>query len=226
MSPFCSSNIQISYSQIEILTYVTNSLKTNATSYRVQTFLIKCTLNGYIKCNLSTEFQRGLGWSRPLLSLLSKYCLMILLIMLTYVTLSDLKNLMTTSRSISLYHTSQLKIPKQCKISSSCEFFHNLSSNFQTTFPLFDKAAHVTCCFRLTPKFRECKHPLFDAAKLYFKKEYVCKIRSRIFKDFRHILRKDNALAHLLHQVTYVTASDIKHFATNLQIYESFHISE
>ena len=27
---------------------------------------------------------------------------------------------------------------------------------------------------------------------------------------FRHILRKDNELAHLLHQVTYVTASDIK----------------
>ena len=26
----------------------------------------------------------------------------------------------------------------------------------------------------------------------------------------RHILRKDNELAHLLHQVTYVTASDIK----------------
>ena len=27
---------------------------------------------------------------------------------------------------------------------------------------------------------------------------------------FRHILHKDNELAHLLHQVTYVTASDIK----------------
>ena len=27
---------------------------------------------------------------------------------------------------------------------------------------------------------------------------------------FRHILRKDNELAHLLHQVTYVTASDLK----------------
>ena len=39
---------------------------------------------------------------------------------------------------------------------------------------------------------------------------------------FRHILRKDNELAHLIHQVTYVTASDIRHFATNLQIYESF----
>ena len=44
--------------------------------------------------------------------------------------------------------------------------------------------------------------------------------------DFRHILRKDNEHAHLLHQVTYVTASDIKNFATNLQIYESFHISK
>ena len=43
---------------------------------------------------------------------------------------------------------------------------------------------------------------------------------------FRHILRKGNELAHLLHQVTYVTASDIKNFATNLQIYESFHISK
>ena len=41
---------------------------------------------------------------------------------------------------------------------------------------------------------------------------------------FRHILLKDNELAHLLHQVTYVTASDIKNFATNLQIYESFYI--
>ena len=41
---------------------------------------------------------------------------------------------------------------------------------------------------------------------------------------FRHILSKDNELARLLHQVTYVTASDIKNFATNLQIYESFHI--
>ena len=43
---------------------------------------------------------------------------------------------------------------------------------------------------------------------------------------FRHILLKDNELAHLLHQVTYVTASDINDFATNLQIYESFHISK
>ena len=48
----------------------------------------------------------------------------------------------------------------------------------------------------------------------------------RRLKHFRHILRKDNELAHLLHQVTYVTASDIKTFATNLQIYESFHISK
>ena len=43
---------------------------------------------------------------------------------------------------------------------------------------------------------------------------------------FRHILRKVNELAHLLHQVKYVTASDIKNFATNLQIYKSFHISK
>ena len=60
--------------------------------------------------------------------------------------------------------------------------------------------------------------------ELYYKKESVCKIPSRRLKHFKHILRKDNELAHLLHQVTYVTASDIKNFATNLQIYESFHI--
>ena len=65
-------------------------LQANALTYRVQTLLIKCTLNGYIRCNMTAEFQRGLGWSRPLLSLMSKYCLMILLITLTYVTLSDL----------------------------------------------------------------------------------------------------------------------------------------
>ena len=29
-------------------------------------------------------------------------------------------------------------------------------------------------------------------------------------KHFRHILRKDNELVHLLHQVTYVTASNFK----------------
>ena len=60
--------------------------------------------------------------------------------------------------------------------------------------------------------------------EMYFKKEYVCKIPSRRLKHFRHIIRKDNELAHLLHQVTYVTSSDIKNFATNLQIYESFNI--
>ena len=43
---------------------------------------------------------------------------------------------------------------------------------------------------------------------------------------FRHIIRKDNELAHLLPQVTYVSASESKNFATNLQIYESFHISK
>ena len=57
-------------------------------------------------------------------------------------------------------------------------------------------------------------------------KECVCNIPSRGLKYFRHILRKDNKLAHLLNQVTYVTAADIRHFATNLQIYESFHISK
>ena len=159
MSSFYSSNIQISYSNI-----CKKLLQANAPTYSVQTFLIKCTLNGYIRCNMSAEFQRGLRWSRPLLCLISKYCLMILLITLTYVTLSDLYNLVTTSRYISLYHTSQLEIPKQCKIPSSCEFFRNFSSNYQTTFPLFDLVTHVTCCFRLTPQLRECRHPLFDAA--------------------------------------------------------------
>ena len=139
-------------------------LQANAPTYRVQTFLIKCTLKGYIRCNMSSEFQRGFGWSRPILSFMSKYCLMILLIMLTYVTLSDLSNLVTTSRYISLYHTSHFKIPKQCKISSNCEFFHNFSSNYQTLFPLFDIVTHVTCYFRLTPQHRGCKHPLIDAA--------------------------------------------------------------
>ena len=62
--------------------------------------------------------------------------------------------------------------------------------------------------------------------ELYFKKAYVCKIPSRSLKHFRHILRNDNEFAHLLHQVTYVTASDIKNFAPNLQIYEYFHISK
>ena len=62
--------------------------------------------------------------------------------------------------------------------------------------------------------------------ELYYKKEYVCKIPSKRLKHFRHILRKDNELAHLLHQVTYVIASDIKIFATNLQIYVSCHISK
>ena len=44
-------------------------------------------------------------------------------------------------------------------------------------------------------------------------------------KHFRHILRKDSELTHLLCQVTDVTASDIRNFATNLQIYEACHIS-
>ena len=36
------------------------------------------------------------------------------------------------------------------------------------------------------------------------------------YNIFRHISRKDNKLAPLLHQVTYVTASGIKKNATNL----------
>ena len=41
----------------------------------------------------------------------------------------------------------------------------------------------------------------------------------------RHNLRKENKLAHILRQVTDVTASDTGKFSTNLQIYESYHIS-
>ena len=49
-------------------------LHANSPTYRVQTFLIQCILSGYISCYMSAEFQRGLEWSRPLLSLKSKYC--------------------------------------------------------------------------------------------------------------------------------------------------------
>ena len=61
--------------------------------------------------------------------------------------------------------------------------------------------------------------------ELFFKKEYVCKIPSRRLKHFRHILHKANDLANLLCKVTDVTASDIRKFVTNLQIFESYHIS-
>ena len=76
------------------------------------------------------------------------------------------------------------------------------------------------------PNIESANIPYSMQLELYYKKEYVCKIPSRRLKHFRHIVGKDNELAHLLHQVTYVTASDIKIFATNLQIYESFHISK
>ena len=39
---------------------------------------------------------------------------------------------------------------------------------------------------------------------------------------FRLILCKDNELAHLLHQVTYVTASDIKNFQQTCGIMSVF----
>ena len=61
--------------------------------------------------------------------------------------------------------------------------------------------------------------------ELNFKKEYVCEIPSRRLKHYRHILRKDNAFVHLSYQVTDVTASDIRNFATNLRIYKPFYIS-
>ena len=79
--------------------------------------------------------------------------------------------------------------------------------------------------FQTSSNLESANIPYSMQLELYFKKEYVCGIPSRRLKHFRHILRKDNELAHLLHQVTYVTASDIKNFATNLQIYESFHVS-
>ena len=43
-------------------------LEVNGPTYRVKTVFIQCTLNGYIRCNMSAQLQRGLGWSRPLLS--------------------------------------------------------------------------------------------------------------------------------------------------------------
>ena len=55
-------------------------------------------------------------------------------ITLTYVTLPDLYNLMTTSRSISLYHRSKFKIPKQCKISTAANFFTILAQTFKLHF--------------------------------------------------------------------------------------------
>ena len=76
------------------------------------------------------------------------------------------------------------------------------------------------------PNIESANIPYSMQLELYYKKEYVCEIPLRRLKHFRHILRKDNELAHLLHQVTYFTASDIKNFATNLQMYVSFHISK
>ena len=43
-------------------------------------------------------------------------------------------NLVTNSRSISLYHTSQLKILKQCKISAAASFFTILAQTFKLHF--------------------------------------------------------------------------------------------
>ena len=42
---------------------------------------------------------------------------------------------------------------------------------------------------------------------------------------FKHILCKDNEFAHLLCQVTDVTASELRNFETNLRIYTSLDIS-
>ena len=44
-------------------------LQANAPTYRVQTFLIKCTLNGYIRCNMSAEFQRRIWMEQALTQL-------------------------------------------------------------------------------------------------------------------------------------------------------------
>ena len=70
---------------------------------------------------------------------------------------------MTTIRSISLYHTSQFKSLNNVRYPKA-SIFHNFSSNFQTTFPLFNIVTHVTRCFRLTPRSTECKHLLKDSA--------------------------------------------------------------
>ena len=51
--------------------------------------------------------------------------------------------------------------------------------------------------------------------ELFFKKKYVCKFLDKL------ILRKANGLVQLFCQVTDVTAYDIRHFVTNLQVYES-----
>ena len=80
--------------------------------------------------------------------------------------------------------------------------------------------------FQTNAPTKSANIPYLLQLELYFKKVYVCKIPSRRLKHFRHILRKDNELAHLLHQVSYVTVSGIENFATNMQIYESFHISK
>ena len=60
------------------------------------------------------------------------------------------------------------------------------------------------------PNVQSANIPYLMQLKLFFKKEYVCKIPLRSLKHFRHILHKANDLAHLSYQVTDVTASDIK----------------
>ena len=71
-----SSNFKLSYSQIAYSDICNKLLP----SYRVQKSFIQCNLNCFFLnvCIISTR----LRWSRPLLSLQLKYCLMILLVLM------------------------------------------------------------------------------------------------------------------------------------------------
>ena len=48
----------------------------------------------------------------------------------------------------------------------------------------------------LRPNIESANIPYWMQLELCYKKEYVCKIPSRRLIHFRHILRKDNELAH------------------------------
>ena len=69
MSSFCSSNIQISYSQIDIVTYVTSCYRLNAPAYRVQTILIKCTLKWLHKMKYVCRIPKGIRMEQALTKL-------------------------------------------------------------------------------------------------------------------------------------------------------------
>ena len=88
MSSFRSSNNQFSYSQIDIVTYVTSCYRLSL-DLQSANISYKMHLELLYKMLYSAEFQMGLGWSRPLLSLMSKYCMMILLITMMMMTLKQ-----------------------------------------------------------------------------------------------------------------------------------------